>query len=264
MAITSLDGLIAAPSQRLTYLKTASKTTVAAIPFSVFDLAGNPAAGVAAIGNTTTGVVPTDTVAGYPTIQSFVGGNIGYLVNVQFGSSVACRMTIFDCLFSAGAFAFTAQTNTLSGQPSYASRVLGGTDFTNTEIWVEAATAFTGTLSLNIGYLNQDGVAKTTGVVVTNLGIQGRMFLMPLAAGDTGVQRIDTITPSVATAGTFNVHVMRRLWQGRVRINNDGDVHDFTKTGMPQIFDTSALRFVIATDGTSTGVPEFQLEISNG
>lgn len=263
MAITTLDQLIGATSQRISYLKTASKTSVAAIPFTLFDLAGNPAAGTIAIGNTTTGVVPTDAVAGYPTINSF-GGNAGYLAGVQFGSSVACRLTIFDCLFSAGAFAFTAQTNTLSGQPSYSSRVLGGTDYTNTEIWVEAATAFTGTLSVNIAYLNQDGVAKTTGVVVTNLGIQGRMFMMPLAAGDTGVQRIDSVTPSVATAGTFNVHVFRRLWQGRVRINNDGDAHDFLKTGMPQIFDTSALRIVCQTDGTSTGVPELQFEIAVG
>ena len=264
MAITSLDGLIAANSQRLTYLKTASRTSVAAIPFSVFDLAGNPAAGTLAIGNTTTGVVPTDANNGYPTITSF-GGNDGYISNIQFGSSVACRMTIFDCLFSVGAIPFTAATTTLSGQPSYASRVLGGTDFTNTEIWLEAVTAFTGNLSVNIGYLNQAGVAKTTGVVSTGAAlIVGRMFMVPLASGDTGIQQITSITPSVATAGTFNVHVMRRLWQGRVRINNDGDAHDFTKTGMPQIFDTSALRFVIQSDSTATGIPEFQLEIVNG
>lgn len=265
MAITSLDGLIAANSQRLTYLKTASRTSVAAIPFSVFDLAGNPAAGTLAIGNTTTGVVPTDAVAGYPTITSF-GVNDGYISNIQFGSSVACRMTIFDCLYSVGAIPFTAATTTLSSQPSYASRVLGGTDFTNTEIWIEAVTAFTGNLSVAVTYTNQSGVTgRTTGTFATGAAlIVGRMAMLPLQAGDTGVQKIESVTPSVATAGTFNVHVMRRLWQGRVRINNDGDVHDFTKTGMPQIFDTSALRFVIQSDSTATGIPEFQLEIVNG
>lgn len=265
MAITSLDGLIAAPSQRLTYIKTATRTTVAAIPFSIFDLAGNPAAGTLAVGNTTTGIVPTDAVAGYPTINAFVGGNTGYLANVQFGSSVASRITLFDCLFSAGAFAFNANV-TLSTQPSYASRVLGGTDFTNTEIWIEAVTAFTGNQSIAITYTNQDGVAgRTTGTIATGVApTVGRMLQLPLQAGDTGVQKIESIVSSVSTVGTFNVHVMRRLWQGRVRINNDGDVHDFTKTGMPQIFDTSALRFVVATDSTSSGIPELQLEIVNG
>jgi hypothetical protein len=264
MAITSLDGLIAANSQRLTYLKTASRTSVAAIPFSVFDLAGNPSAGSLTQGNTTNGVVPTHLTNGYPRFTSF-GGNTGYLSGVQFGSSVACRMTIFDCLFTAGSYTFNTPV-TLLAQPSYASRVLGGTDFTNTEIWIEAVTAFTGNLSVAVTYTNQDGVAgRTTGTYATGAAlIVGRMAMLPLQAGDTGVQKIESVTPSVATAGTFNVHVMRRLWQGRVRINNDGDAHDFTKTGMPQIFDNSALRFVIQSDSTATGIPEFQLEIVNG
>lgn len=266
MAITSLDGLIAAPTQKLTYLKTATRTTIAALPYSVFDLGGNPAAGTLAIGNTTTGVVPTDAVNGYPTISAFVGGNTGYLAGVHFGSSVASRITIMDCLFSVGAIAFTSTTTTLSSQPSYASRVLGGTDFTNTEIWLEAVTAFTGNLSIAVTYTNQAGVSgRTTGTFATGVAPAiGRMILLPLQAGDTGIQKIESITPSVSTAGTFNVHVMRRLWQGRVRINNDGDTHDFTKTGMPQIFDNSALRFIITADSTSSGIPELQLEIVNG
>lgn len=260
MAFTSLDSLLAAPSFQVPYLKTASKTAVAATPFTTFDLGGIPAAGTIVVGNTAAGIVPTDAIAGYPPIPSF-GGLTGYLSIVDFGSSVASRITVYDTLFSAGAFAFTAQTNTLTGQPSYASRVPNA-DYNGLEIWVEAATAFTGTLSVNIAYLNQAGVAKTTGVVVTNLGIQGRMFMMPLAAGDTGVQRIDSVTPSVATAGTFNVHVLRRLHQMRVRINNDGDTHDFLKTGLPQVYDTSALRVVVIPDSTATGIPELQFDIS--
>lgn len=267
MAIASLDQLIAAASQRVTFCKTASRASLAAIPFSVFDQAGNPGAGTLAIGNTTAGVVPTDTTAGYPTINTFAGGAIGYLAGVQFGSSVACRFTLFDCLFSAGAFAFNASA-TLSSQPSYASRVLGGTDFTNTEIWLECVTAFTGNQTVAVTYTNQDGVTgRTTGTIATGVApIVGRMLQLPLQAGDTGVQKIESVTTpgTAATVGTFNVHVMRRLWSGRCRIANDGDAHDFTKTGMPQIFDTSALRLVVTADSTATGIPELQLEIAAG
>ena len=46
MAITTMDQLIAAKTQRIPINKTASRTAVAAIPFSVFDLAGNPGAGL--------------------------------------------------------------------------------------------------------------------------------------------------------------------------------------------------------------------------
>lgn len=265
MAIQSLDQMIAAASQRPTICKTASRTSVAAIPFSVFGLAGNPGAGALAVGNTANGIVPTNALAGYPVIQAFGGGATGYLAGVQFGSSVACRFTLFDCLFSAGAFAFNAAV-ALTAQPSYAGRVLGGTDFTNTEIWIEAVTAFTGSQSIAVTYTNQDGVAgRTTGTIATAVApTVGRMLQLPLQAGDTGVQKIESVTSTVSTAGTFNVHVMRRLWSGRVRIANDGDAHDFLKTGMPQIFADSALCLVVTSDTTATGIPELQLEIVNG
>lgn len=264
MAITSLDQLIAAPSQRLTFMKATTRTSVAGVPFSVFDIGGVPSAGTLAVGNTTSGIVPTSSTAGYPPIASF-NGNTGYLVGVHYGSSVSCRMTIFDCLFSAGAFAFNASV-ALTGQPSYASRVPNGTDFKNTEIFLECVTAFTGSQSIAVTYTNQDGVTgRTTGTIATGaVPIVGRMLQLPLQAGDTGVQKIESVTSSVSTAGTFNVHVMRRLYSCRVRVNNDGGVHNFTDTGMPQVFETSALRVVLYTDSTATGIPEMQIEIATG
>ena len=41
MAITTLDGYIGAVKQRLTWMKTGTKTLVAAMPYTVFDVAGN-------------------------------------------------------------------------------------------------------------------------------------------------------------------------------------------------------------------------------
>ncbi len=264
MAITSLDQLIAAQSQRPTYLKTASRTTVAGFPFSLFDLAGNPGAGTLAIGNTAAGVVPTDTDAGYPVLNAFPASSTGYLSGVQFSSSVACRFSVYDCVFSCGAYAFNADT-TLASQPSYAARIPDGS-YLNTEIWIEAVTAFTGTPSFQVFYTNQNGTTgRTTSAVAAFSGMAvGRMFYMPLQSGDTGIQKIERVVGTVATAGTFNVHVMRRLWNGRVKINNDGDAHDFLKTGLPVIYDTSALRTIVYTDGTTSGVPEIQFEVAAG
>jgi hypothetical protein len=264
MKFATLNEYLAAEKQTLTYVKTASRTSVAAIPFSVFDLAGNPGAGTLAVGNTTAGIVPTNAIAGYPKITSF-GGLKGYIGAIDFGSSVACREIIFDTLFSAGAFAFNAAA-TLTGQPSYAARIPADEGYNNTEIWIEAVTAFTGNLSVAVTYTNQDGVpGRTTGTYATGAAlIVGRMAMLPLQAGDSGVQSIQSITATVATAGTFNVHVLRRLKQCRVRINNDGDTHDFLKTRLPQVFETSALRTVIASDGTATGAPELQFEIALG
>lgn len=264
MAITTLDQLIAAASQRVGILKTASMTTVAAIPFTTFAQAGNPGAGTLAGTSTAAGVVPTDADAGFPTITAFGVGNAGYINKIEFGSTVACRFTLFDMLWKGGAYAFNA--NVAVTPPSFSSRVLGGTDYTNTELWFEQVTAATGIQSVNVTYTNQLGTTgKTTGAISQGTaGIVGRMTQMPLAAGDTGLQAVTNVAGTVATAGTFNVLVMRRLWQGRVRIANDGDIHDMLKTGMPQIFENSALYLVVHADATASGIPDVTCEIING
>lgn len=262
MAITSLDQYIAALKLQLTWIKTAARTTVAAIPFSLFDIAGNPGAGTLAIGNTANGLVHTDAIAGYPVIGAF-GGLTGYLSGIDFASTVACRIALYDRLFSAGAYTFNANV-TLASQPSFAGRVPNG-NYSGLEIWLETVTAFTGSQSIRILYLDQNGASGDTGVIATGVAPTiGRMFRMPLAAGDNGVQRIDQVISSVSTVGTFNVHVMRRLWMGRVPSVGSGDTHDLLKTGMPQVYEDSALFPVVFADGTGSGVPELRMEIAVG
>jgi hypothetical protein len=265
MAITSLDQLIAAPSQRVSIIKTGSVTSVATIPTQMINAGGNPGAGTLAGSNTASGVVPTDANGGFPTINAFSGSNTGYISNMTFGATVGCRLHLFDCLFKAGAYTFNT-TTALTSQPSYASRVPGGTDFTCTELWIEAVTAFTGNQSIAITYTNQDGVTgRSTGSVATGVApIANRMLQLPLQTGDTGIQKVESVISTVSTAGTFNVLVLRRLWSGRILLANSGDTHDFLKTGMPQVFADSALMVVSQPDGTTTGGFELMFEVVNG
>lgn len=263
MAITTLDGLIAAAKNNISITKTATRTTIAAAWFSVYELAGNPGAGTLAGTSTTVGVVPTDATTGHPTIDAFGVGATGYLTQVDFGCSVACRMKLFDLLFKAGAYAFNANT-ALTGNPSYSSRMPGGS-FGDTQLWVETVTAFTGNPTFTITYTNQAGTSGRTATLAAGAALTlGRMMQIPLAAGDTGIQSIQNVACSVATVGTFNVLVMRPLWSGRCKIANDGDVHGTDKTGMPIVYDTSALFLAIAADGTSSGIPDIELVIANG
>src|SRR3990172_5898893 len=88
MTIATLDGLIAATKRRVVWQKTASVTTVANIPYSNFDQAGNPGAGTLAVGNTANGIVPTDALAGYPLLAAQAAAL--YLNRIQARSSVAC------------------------------------------------------------------------------------------------------------------------------------------------------------------------------
>lgn len=265
MAITSLDGYIAAAKQRIPYIRTTSRTSVATVNFSVFDVAGNPGAGTLAVGNTANGVVPTDATAGYPVIGAFGGSNKGYLSGVEFANTIACRMHVFDTLFSAGAYSFNANT-TLASQPSYSSRIPGGTDYNGLELWFEAVTAFTGNLSLAVTYTDQAGnTGHTTGTIAFGVAPTiGRMSYLPLAAGDSGISKIESVVATVSSVGTFNLHIMRRLWTGRVNLANGGDKHDMLRTGMPEVWADSALRVVVNADSTATGFPDLEFEIVNG
>lgn len=264
MTIISVDNYLASSRQNIVLKRTASRTTIANSWFSVLDLAGDPGAGVLAGTSTAAGVVPTDATAGFPTINAFGGSATGYLSRFEFGSTVACRIRLYDMLFKAGAYAFNAAT-TLAAQPSFSSRVPGGTDFTGLEIWTEAVTAYTGNQSLAVTYTNEGGTAaRTTGTVATGVAPTiGRCIQLPLQAGDSGVQKIESVTGTVATVGTHNILVLRPLITGRVIAANMGDLFDFIKCGLPQVFADSALMMLIEADSTATGIPDLFLEVAN-
>lgn len=260
MAITTRDQYAACAKQAVMWRKTATRTTVANGWFSLFDIAGSPGAGTLAVGNTANGVVPDDTIAGYPPINAF--GGEGQLGAIEFSSAVACRLRVYDCLFAAGAYAFNANT-TLVSIPSFASRV---TDYSGLEIWVEQVTAATGNQAVSVTYTNQSGTTnRSTGAVgIGAAPTVGRCWQLPLQAGDTGVQQINAVVGSVASAGTFNVRVLRPLWTGRVRSANDGGTHPWLQKAFKRIYDTSALYVLVSADSTSSGLPDLEIEVING
>lgn len=263
MAILSLDDFISAQKQNVIIRKTAALTTVAAMYGETLHLAGNPGAGTLAGTSTSAGVVPTDATAGCPVINAFPGGGKGYITGIKYKNDRACTIKLVDILWKGGAYAFNA-AQALSGQPSYSSRVPGGTDYKGLELWVEAVTAFTGNMVPTIQYTDQDGNAGTTGAVALGFApIVGRMAQLPLASGDCGIQTITNVACATATVGTFNVLVVRPLWEGDIRIANAGGVHSMLDTGMPEIFADSALALFVAGDSTSTGIPSVTIEISS-
>ena len=264
MAITTVDGYIGAVKQRITWMKSASRTAVAASPFSVFDLAGTPGAGTLGGTSTTTGVVPTDATAGCPAI-TFSSGT-GYLTNVQFNSPVAGVLRLYDVLWKAGAYTFNAST---TGQTptSFLSRIPGGTAADTagcTEIWAEQVTAGTLVQNIAVTYNDEAGASSTTGTIAAPAAmIVGRMFQLPLASGDDGCSGVTGVVGSVASAGTFNILVMRPLWSGRIALANDQGVHGLDMTGMPIVFSDSAIFGMIIPDSTATSTPYMTFEIAS-
>jgi hypothetical protein len=264
VSITTLDALIAAPKQRIQLFTSTTRTAVANMPFSVFDVAGNPGSGVLAGTSTTTGVVPTDATAGCPVINAFGGGASGYISRISGGNTAPCRIVLYDMLWKAGAYAFNVSTSGNS-PTSFSSRIPNETDYNGLELWYEQVTAGTLVQNVAVTYNDENGVSSTTGTVAAPAAmIVGRMFQLPLAAGDKGIQGVTGVVGTVASAGTFNLLIMRRLGEVRIHQGNAGVVQDALATGLPQVFADSALRVIVYSDSTGTFQPEIFVDIANG
>lgn len=266
MAITTLAGLMTAKRQVISITSSASVGSGNTYPNSRFAAAGEPT-GTLAGTSTAAGVVPTSGTAGYPYIRPFAAGNTGYLANVSASNSNS-KVFLFDRLFVAGAYAFNASVN-LASQPSFSARVPGG-DYNGLEIWVENVTAGTGIQSVTVGYTNQDGTnGRSTGAMsYGGAGVVSNCFPMQLQSGDSGVQQIDSVTGTVATAGTFNVMVLRRLAEFRLPTAGSHDrVSPLDGWILPQIYSDSALYVMSVLDsgtGAGTGIVRVRCDIVEG
>lgn len=265
MTISTLDQLFAAAVQRLVISKTAGATAVAQMPTSVLAQAGTPGAGVLAGTSTTTGVVPTDATAGFPPINAFGGSNRGLISRIEWSSDVAGRIALYDCLWKGGAFPYNAAVSG-STPASYSSRIPGGSDYTGLELWYEQVTVGTLVQNVNVTYTDDGGTTgRTTGVTAMPAAMAvGRMAQLPLAAGDKGIRGVTGVAGSVASAGTFNILVLRPLGEARIRNAGDSVIHDVWSTGWPEVWSDSALMQRVTPDSTSTGKSECIIDIRNG
>lgn len=275
MPITSINDYLNAGKQRLQIVKTQTRTSVAVNPFTVLDLGGQPGNGTLAGSSSANGVKPDDTTAGFPAINFSSGTS--YISKIEYYSSVLSRLMLYDMLFKAGTYAYNSGTTNLSSQPDISSRCpdyTGGSTFGNgCEIWVEVSTAFaTGnSWQIRVTYTNSAGTSGRTSIISSAAAAAaltlGKMFQIALQAGDTGVQKIESVIATnggtAMTAGAVNVLIMRPLWFNRVAIANGGGINNLLDTGMIQIYNDSALYLIVQPDSTSTGLPYVTIEIAN-
>jgi len=220
----------------------------------------NHSAGSLSIGNTTTGIVPTDATAGAPPIPDFTG--VGHLTRAEFmrDSTVECHYVLYDRLFHAGSFANTIGTTTLGSQPSFSSRVPGG-DYKGLEIWVEN-NGIIATATMRVQYTNQDGTpGQVTPTITMPTTVTSGAARFPFAAGDCGVQAIENFEVTVAgTGGTYNVLVVRPLLRFSSRFADTPLIRWLDQTGMPVVYNDSCLAVLSYFSGGST-VPSFLLDV---
>ncbi len=256
MAITTLDGLLAGMQYPREFIKAVTPTLVVGRPHSLFYLAGVPGAAAAP----TPGLAGTalTTYNGQLPFSNPVSGN-SYLARLIAMTTAAGQLLLCDRLWHNSGFNLILTSAQTVNSATWPDRSADGT--ANGEgvlLGVEISSATgSGTPTITVNYTNQanaSGKTATNAVATVASSPAGAFYPIGLAAGDTGVRSVQSLTLSSSwTSGTMHLVAYRVL--ARLDIGGAGPSNalDAISGGMPRMFDNS-VPFLIFIPAATTAV----------
>jgi hypothetical protein len=255
MAITTLDQLLAGMQPPASIAKAATPTLVAGRPQSLFYLAGAPGAAVAPASGMS-GAALTSYGGQIPFPAAVAGKNV-YLARFQAQASVAGTLILCDRLWHNSGLNLTATTAQNINSAAWPARdANGAVSGTQVLIGLEVTTATgSGTPVFTMSYTNPAGTAGQTGTgILTGVASSaiGAFYPMGLAAGDTGVQSVQTFTLSATwTSGAASLVAYREIARLEITSANVPAAIDAITSGMPRMYDGS-VPFLLFVPSTTT------------
>lgn len=259
MAITTVAGAVAGMMQPVHFVKAASGTMVAGRPQSLFYLAGTPAAAAAPAPGIAGAALTT--YAGQLYFTNPASGNT-YLARIQGSALQQGTLLLCDRLWhNSGISVTTTTAQTINSAAWPARDVSASTNGDGVYIGMEVRTATgAGAATPSISYTNQAGTAGQTGttnaiITYTASSTAGAFYPFSLAAGDTGVRSIQTITLSVSmTSGAIHLVAYRVLAKLEITTTNVPNAADALTVGFPRLYDNTVpfLLFIPQTTTSST------------
>ncbi len=184
----------------------------------------------------TTTAIPTNATNGTFLHNNPSGGRQLWLTGNSAITSTTGALLLYDRLLHNGNLSGTVTT----------AQTVGGTLTRNTggagnQIWVEIYTLIgTTATTITASYTNQNGTSGqvTPAVAIGGTGLREatRWIQLPLAAGDTGVQAVASVTlaATTGTAGAFGVTIAKPIYLGSISTAGSGFNRDFL-SGFPVI-----------------------------
>jgi len=214
----------------------AATTPIAGRGCSLWTYDGMPEGGAVP----TVAAIPDLTTAGAIPFTAATGGRDLHLIGASITPVTAGVYLLYDRLFHIGGLSGTS-TAAQSVQGSPASPALTrNTGGAGNMAWYEIYTLIGATAAvMTMNYTNQAGTSGQTSTI--NIGTTGfrevtRAQRIQLAAGDTGIQAINTVTLSTTTgtAGNFGITIAQPLAWIPVGAAGTAGWRDYT-TGLPGI-----------------------------
>jgi hypothetical protein len=257
MAITSLDGALAGMQYPREVIKAVTGTLVAGRPHVLWYLAGMPGAGVAPSSGIGGGIL-TAPVSGQIPFTNPVSGN-SYLARMAGQSTQSGQLLLIDRLWANSGISVTSTSEQVfTDSVQIPARDANGTNAGN-QVYaaVEVSTVTgAGTPTLTLKYTNQSGTADKTAtnvVATVAASIAGTFYPIGLAAGDTGIQKAQSITLSATwTSGAIHVILYRIIARLELTAANVPNAIDGLTSGFPRIYDSSVLTWVFIPNTTTS------------
>ncbi len=246
MAITTLDGLIAGFQSPLYFEKVGGTMEAAGVMHSLFYTTGIPGAAVA----------PTSAIAG-DALTSYAGqipyanpssGN-GYLGRISAAATQVGRLLLCDRLWHNASISKTTTTGqTVTSATLPARDKNGSTNGEGVLVGIEVSTATTNASAITnttLTYTNSGGTGSRTGAIASfpATAVAGTFVPFQLAAGDSGVRSIQTLTlgTSYAPSGSPEIHLVayRVLADLGLGLANQAVDRDAFRIGLPQLHDNT-------------------------
>lgn len=248
MAITTLDGIIAGMLPPQEALKVGTTMEAIGVHHSLFYTNGRPGAAVAPSPGLAGAALTT--YEGQIPWTNPVSGN-SYLAFLEASSSVAGTLLLCDRLWhNSGLVVTTTTAQTIDSVTLPARDSAGSTNGANILVGLEVRTATTNASAVTnttMSYTDSDGNAGATATISSfpATAVAGTFVPFQLAAGDTGVRSIQTVTLGTSYgAGAIHVVAYRILARVGLPVANVSFRADAVQCGFPRLYDNTVPFFL--------------------
>jgi len=267
MAITTLDGAVAGMQPPRFFTKGLSGTMVAGRCHSYMYGLGFPGPAIASIAG-----LSGESLTTYPGQIPFTNPMSGEtrLARFQAQCTQAGSLLLCDRLWHNNGLVITSTgPQTINSVAWPARDGDGATAGSQVHVGFEVITTLgAGTPTLTLGYTNSNGVSGKTSnniIATATTPIVGSFYEMGLAAGDVGVQSIQTFQLSATwTSGTAALVAYRVLAALELTTANVPNAIDFLTGGAVRMYDNTVPFLLFRPSGTTTSSLAGQLIYTQG
>ena len=262
MAITTIDGALAGMKPPFFFAKAVSPTLTVGMPFSFWLSAGAPSSGILSTALGGTALTSTATQRqGQIYHSNPVSGN-AYLSRLSCAASQAGVLILADRLLDVGVTSTGPMLLTAAAASSMLSTGIlardanGSSAGVGVQLGYEVTTILSGGGgSLSASYTNSTGTAAHTAVTTSTIAAAapvGSFFFASLAAGDIGVQSVQTVTPSTGfTSGFVSAVLYRPLAIVELSAAGIPNAVDALTAGFPQMYNGSVPFFIFVPNAVT-------------